>query len=321
VDVGLFSRGVLDGTNPPVAELRSMFNARLERIWLSGLAGILITGSRNFLTAVRTFQDRHQTSGIVIDSGGESIIDGPRIDGLAGNSGDGIRLVNSSNISIRNASFEGKGGRDCIRIENSSNVTLDNCNMGGGSFGSPDWSALWITGNSENIRIEGGRINVHDITGVRIDGGARSIRGNAIEFPQSSGAAIGSFLKVDPTVPDVQIESFTGSDARVEFTQTLGAALMRGTTVLLRRWESVRVSGAVTIEDIGQGEANDGPSFASVSPGRRVTLFLSGGAVTVASGGSSKIRLSTGVSWTPAADAMIELVFDGTRWCEVGRNS
>jgi hypothetical protein len=132
---------------------------------------------------------------------------------------------------------------------------------------------------------------------------------------------MGSFLNVDPSVPDVRIESFTGTDARVEFAQTVGETFMRGTTVLLRRWEGARVSGAVTIEDIAQGESGDGPSFGSASPGRRVALFLSGGAVTVASGGTSKIRLSTGVAWTPAGDAMIDLVFDGTRWCEVARNS
>jgi hypothetical protein len=525
VDVGFFSPGVLEGENQPGAELRSMFNARFDRVWFSGSAGILIAGARNFLTAVRTFQDNEQTDGIVLDSCSETVIDGPRIDGLAGKSGDGIRLANSSNITIRNASFEGKDGRSCIRIENSSNITLDNCNMGGGpqayvqsassdtntssttrtaTFSSAqtagnanivaigvvlintavssvtdskgnsysritskangsvsnleiwaatniavatagsntvtvtlssantywaigvleygwvssvdvfaqdvgsgtsansgsatttaegdvvigayisssndaggagsgfaqriftsnnhlqvedmvagsagsysainpmsasgdwneamvalkrdwvalkrDWAALWITGNSENIRIEGGRINVHDITGVRIDGGARSIRGRAIEFSQSSAAAMGSYLNIDPSVPDVRIESFTGTDARVEFAQTVGAALMRGSTVLLRRWEGVRVSGAVTIEDIKQGEDGDGPSVGLASPGRRVALFLSSGAVTVASGGTSKIRLITGTAWTPPGDAMIELVFDGQLWCELGRN-
>src|SRR5262249_46822891 len=149
-----FSLGVLGGmtpgANPPVAELRSMFNSRLERVWFSGSAGMLITGSRNFLTAVRTFQDRQQTDGIVLDPGGETVICGPRLDGLAGHVGDGIRLVNSSNITICNTSFEGKRGRSCIRVENSSNVTLDNCNMGGTPLAAVPWAALWITGNSEN---------------------------------------------------------------------------------------------------------------------------------------------------------------------------
>jgi hypothetical protein len=49
-----------------------------------------------------------------------------------------------------------------------------------------------------------------------------------------------------------------------------------------------------------------------------VVLFLSGGAVTVASG--AKIRLINGLDRTPAGEAMIELVFNGMHWCELGRN-
>jgi hypothetical protein len=327
VDVAFFSRAP-DRANPveyaPVANLFSMFNARLDRVWFSGSAGILIgESSRNFLTAVRTFQDSEQTDGIVLDSCNETVIDGPRIDGLFGPTGDGICIANSTNVTLRNTSFEGKRGRSCIRIDNSSNITLDNCNMGGGPIGTQPWAALWITGNSENIRIEGGRINVNDITGIRIDPGARSIRGRAIEFAQSSAAAMGSYLNIDTTVPDVRIESFTHTDARVEFAQTVGDADIRGAKVLLKRWEDVRVSGAkgaVTIEDILQGVSGDGPSVGLASPGRRVALFISSGAVTVASGGQSKIRLIGGAPWTPRGDAMIELVFDGTLWYELGRN-
>jgi hypothetical protein len=42
--------------------------------------------------------------------------------------------------------------------------------------------------------------------------------------------------------------------------------------------------------------------------------------VTVASGAPSTIRLTPGVEWRPAGDAMLELVFDGTVWWESARN-
>jgi len=280
----------------------------------------LITGSRNCLTAVKTFLDGQQTDGIVLAPCSETVIDVPRIDGLRGNGGDGIRLVDSSNITLRNTSFEGKNGRSCIRIENSSNITLDNCNMGGAPAANVEYAALWITGNSKNIRIDGGLINVFDIAGIRIDAGSRSVRGRAIEFGQSSGAAMTTFLNVAPAAADIRIETFTGTDAGVEFAQTVGKALFRGTTLLLQRWEDLRVTGLHTIENIAQGDDGDGPSFGSASAGRRVTLFLSGGAVTVASGLPSAIRLSSGVAWTPPGDAMLELVFDGALWWEVARN-
>jgi Pectate lyase superfamily protein len=306
--------------NEPVAELRSMFNSRLDRVTLRGSAGLLVTGSRNHLADVHTLLDGEQTDGVVLAPCGESILDTVRIDGLFGNIGDGIRLSGCSLVSIRNSSFEGKRGRSCIRIEDSTNITLDNCNMGGAPFANVPWAALWITGASDNIRIDGGRINVFDITGLRIDPGGRSIHGREIQFPQSSAAATGTFPVIDALAPDIRLELITGTNARVELAHTVGPSAFRGTILLLQRWHDLFVSDAPLIEHIMQGTDDDGPALAAAPPGRRVTLFLSGGVTTVASGGSSTIRLVGNTPWTPTGQAMIELVFDGTLWWEVARN-
>jgi hypothetical protein len=301
-----------------------MNNSCLQRVTVYGSGGLLVSGNRNLLSAISLSQDTQQINGIVLETCSEVIVDMPHLLSLATTTGDGVRITNSSLISIRNATFEGAGGpvkqgRSCIRIENSQNVLIDNCAMGSIAPA----VTLWITGNSENIRIEGGAINVHDSVGIQVDAGGRSVRGRAIAFSQASGSAMGpggTFLKIDPSVPDVRIEVFTSTDARVEFAQTVGPADFRGTIVLLQRWTDVSVTGTQTITDIVQGNDADGPSFAPVSKGRRVMLFLSGGAVTIASGSSSNIVLSGGVDWTPPGPAMIEVVFDGTVWRELVRS-
>ena len=78
-----------------------MFNARLDRVSFSGSSGILIAGSRNFLMAVRTFEDKEQTDGITLDTCNETVIDG-----LFGSQGDPMCMANSVNVALRNTSFE-----------------------------------------------------------------------------------------------------------------------------------------------------------------------------------------------------------------------
>ena len=131
---------------------------------------------------------------------------------------------------------------------------------------------------------------------------------------------VGTFLIIDALALDIRLELITGIDARVELAHTVGPSAFRGTILLLQRWHDLFVSDAPLIEHIMQGTDNDGPGLADAPPGRRVTLFLSGGATTVASGGNSTIRLVGNTAWTPAGQAMIELVFDGKLWWEVARN-
>ena len=175
-------------------------------------------------------------------------------------------------------------------------------------------------GTSDNIRIDGGRINVFDVTGLRIDPGGRSIHGHGIQFPQSSGAAALSFPVIDAAAPDIRLELITGTDARVELAHTVGPAAARGTTLLLQRWHDLFVADVSTIEHIMQGTGDDGPGLADAPAGRRVTLFLSGGVTTVASGSPSTIRLVGNAAWTPAGAAILSLVFDGALWWETARN-
>jgi hypothetical protein len=215
-DVAFRSTGVADegsaGYTRHVAEIRSLHNSRLVNVEISGSAGLCVSGGRNHLLDVHTDGDYEQTQGIVLHRCGESAIDRPRIDGIAGTHGGGIVVWDSDHVSIRNTSFEGKGGRCCVRIHNSWNITLDNCNMGGSAADQNQnrdakyaWAALWIDSCSEDIRIEGGRINVYGWTGIRVERSCRSVRGRGIVFPGSTQAALMPPTPLDPNHPDADV--------------------------------------------------------------------------------------------------------------------
>jgi Pectate lyase superfamily protein len=321
-----------DASEVPLVQLFLMMNSVLENISLiGGGVSLEISRNRNRLEAIHTFQDYGQHSGIVL-RGSENVLDNVRVDGLQGSAGDGILLDGTAiwngvalgpcqRTTIRNASFEGKGGRSCIRLQAAEHTIIENTEVGG----TPN-AAIWIDGASRHLQVTGGfaNINVPGTVALRADAGAQSLRVSNLGYSGGISGVVnapGALLMIDPSVSDVVIDVVTAFPERAQYAQITGPATFRGNILLFDRWEHLRIidqPAPITFDDIKQGSPLDGPGIIPASPGRRVSLFFQSTNVTVGNGGT--IRLRSGVAWTPLVPSVLELVFDGTWWWETARN-